>query len=80
MQITSRHCTILILIILAYLGLGISYALATPPLEASDEYKHYPFVQFVQTEGRLPLLEPENPGLWLQEAAQPPLYYLLMTV
>ena len=78
MQITSRHCTILILIILAYLGLGISYALATPPLEASDEYKHYPFVQFVQTEGRLPLLEPENPGLWLQEAAQPPLYYLLM--
>lgn len=78
MQVTSRHRNVLILIILAYLGLGISYALATPPLEASDEYKHYPFVQYVQTTGRLPVLDPDNPGLWLQEAAQPPLYYLLM--
>lgn len=65
-------------IVVAYLLLGVTYLLATPPLEASDEYKHYPVVQYVQVEGRLPVLDPEEPGRWLQEGAQPPLYYLLM--
>jgi 4-amino-4-deoxy-L-arabinose transferase-like glycosyltransferase len=65
-------------ILLLYAVLAISYALATPVLESSDEYKHYPFVQYVQTQSRLPILDPADPGLWLQEAAQPPLYYLLM--
>jgi len=68
----------LLLIVLAYFAVATSYALATPPLEASDEYKHYPVVQYVQTEGRLPVLEVDDPGRWLQEGAQPPLYYLLM--
>ena len=27
---------------------------------------------------KVAVLDPENPGRWLQEAAQPPLYYLLM--
>ena len=66
------------LILLSYLLLGVTFILATPPLEASDEYKHYPVVQHIQTTGTLPILEPENPGRWLQEGAQPPLYYLLM--
>lgn len=70
----------LILILVAYLLIGAGYLLATPPLESSDEYKHYPFVHYVQTEGRLPLLNPADPGRWLQAAAQPPLYYLLMAV
>ena len=78
MKFTTQQRTILLLIISAYLILGISYALATPPLESSDEYKHYPYVQYVQNKKSLPVLDPENPGLWLQEAAQPPLYYLLM--
>jgi hypothetical protein len=68
----------LVLIVVGYITLGVTYALATPPLEASDEYKHYPFVQYVQTQRVLPVLNPDDPGLWLQEAAQPPLYYLLM--
>ncbi len=68
------------LIVLAYCLVGIAYALSTPPLEASDEYKHYPFVQYVQQNWRLPELAPEEPGLWLQEAAQPPLYYGLMAL
>jgi hypothetical protein len=38
----------LVLIVLGYITLGVTYALATPPLEASDEYKHYPVVQYVQ--------------------------------
>lgn len=68
------------LISLAYFLIGIVYALSTPPLEASDEYKHFPFVQYVQQNWRLPELEPEEPGLWLQEGAQPPLYYGLMAL
>ncbi|MCB9421595.1 MAG: hypothetical protein H6667_17450 [Ardenticatenaceae bacterium] len=63
---------------MAYLLLGVSYLLVTPPLESSDEYKHYPVVKYMQTEHSLAVLDPENPGMWLQEGAQPPLYYLLM--
>jgi 4-amino-4-deoxy-L-arabinose transferase-like glycosyltransferase len=80
MKYTTQQRFILLTIIVAFLILGISYALATPPLEASDEYKHYPFVQYVQTTRVLPVLAPDNPGLWLQEAAQPPLYYVLMAI
>jgi 4-amino-4-deoxy-L-arabinose transferase-like glycosyltransferase len=68
----------LIAITLVYLCLGITYALATPPLEASDEFKHYPYVQYVQTEQALPILDLQEPGLWLQDGGQPPLYYLVM--
>jgi 4-amino-4-deoxy-L-arabinose transferase-like glycosyltransferase len=68
----------LILIVVLYAILGITYSLATPPLEASDEFKHYPVVQFIETERRLPVLDPAMPGLWRNEAGQPPLYYALM--
>ena len=68
----------LLLIVGVYLLLAITYALATPPLEASDEYKHYPVVQHIQTQRELPLLDPDEPGRWLQEGAQPPLYYIIM--
>jgi 4-amino-4-deoxy-L-arabinose transferase-like glycosyltransferase len=68
----------LLLILATYLALGVTYALATPVLEASDEYKHYPVVQYVQQRRALPVLDPAAPGRWLQEGAQPPLYYLLM--
>ena len=67
-------------IVLVYVVLGITYALATPPLESSDEYKHYPVVQYLQTQHTLPVLDPDNPGRWLQEAAQPPLYYGFMAL
>ncbi|MGB3715399.1 MAG: glycosyltransferase family 39 protein [Candidatus Promineifilaceae bacterium] len=75
---TERQPRYLALIVLGYVLLAITYALATPPLEASDEYKHYPVVQYVQTQRALPILDPDDPGLWLQEATQPPLYYMLM--
>lgn len=75
---SPRQRQYLVLIILLYIGIALIYALSTPPLEASDEYKHYPVVQYVQTNWRLPISDPEQPGRWRQEAAQPPLYYLLM--
>lgn len=72
------HRRFLLLIIGAYLLLAVIYGLATPPLESSDEYKHYPVVQHIQTQRELPMLDPDDPGRWLQEGAQPPLYYLVM--
>ncbi|MFZ1396899.1 MAG: glycosyltransferase family 39 protein [Candidatus Promineifilaceae bacterium] len=75
---SSRQRLWLGAILLAYALLGLVYMLATPPLESSDEYKHFPVVQFIQMEGQLPILDPDNPGRWLQEGAQPPLYYWLM--
>lgn len=65
-------------ILCAFLLLGVSYVVATPPLESSDEYKHYPVVQHIQTTGTLVILDADEPGLWLQEGAQPPLYYVIM--
>ena len=78
MGLKKGHRRLLLLILLGYVLLAIAYALATPPLESSDEYKHYPVVQYIQTTGRLPVLDPNSPGKWLQEGAQPPLYYLIM--
>ncbi|MCP5098996.1 MAG: glycosyltransferase family 39 protein, partial [Chloroflexi bacterium] len=67
-------------IIIAFFIVGLLYLFSTPPLESSDEYKHYPVVQYIQTQSKLPILDPDDPGLWLQEGAQPPLYYQLMAV
>lgn len=76
---SERHWRpLLTMLTLAFLALGVVYAWSTPPLEASDEYKHFPVVQHIQSTSNLVILDPDNPGRWLQEGAQPPLYYLLM--
>ncbi len=61
-----------------YFVLALVYSWATPPFESSDEYKHYPVVQYIQQAGELVVLDPDNEGKWKQEGAQPPLYYLMM--
>ncbi len=72
------------LLLLIYVTLGVIYSLATPVLEASDEFKHYPYVQYVQTQHDLPVLDPErcrespDECPWLQDGGQPPAYYILM--
>jgi len=65
--------------------MGIVYSLATPVLEASDEFKHYPYAQYVQTHHDLPVLDPDictwpppDDCPWLQDGGQPPAYYVLM--
>jgi len=76
--------TILGLIVAMYLIVGVGYSLAMPVLEASDEFKHYPYVQYVQTHHALPVLDPatclETPSEcpWLQDGGQPPTYYVLL--
>jgi len=81
---TSKRLLALILVV--YTALGTVYSLATPPLEASDEFKHYPYTQYVQTHHDLPVLDPEtclkspDDCPWLQDGGQPPLYYMLMAL
>ena len=58
-----------------YLGLSALFQWATPPLEASDEAAHVGYVLTLQRGHRLPV--PARPGLAMQEALQPPLYYAL---
>jgi len=76
----------LILILVPYVIVGVIYTLVTPVLEASDEFKHYPYVQYVQTHRDLPVIDPrtcrETPSRcpWLQDGGQPPAYYVLMAV
>jgi 4-amino-4-deoxy-L-arabinose transferase-like glycosyltransferase len=65
------------LIIILFLLLSIIYSLATPIFEASDELSHYPYVHYLVTEHRLPVQDPDDVQLWVQEGGQPPLYYLV---
>jgi 4-amino-4-deoxy-L-arabinose transferase-like glycosyltransferase len=76
-QISNPRSQITLLVVL-FLALGVFYSLATPPLEASDEFDHYPYVQYVQTRHALPVMNPDDPEPWRQEGGQPPLYYALM--
>ncbi len=83
-QIKPSTRQILALIVVLYLCAGVIYSLATPVLEASDEFKHYPYVQYLQTSGELPVLDPElcresvDACPWLQDGGQPPAYYALL--
>ncbi len=60
-----------------YVLLGLVYARATPPFEASDELWHFGVVQHLAETGELPIQVPGTPTLWEQEGSQPPLYYLI---
>jgi 4-amino-4-deoxy-L-arabinose transferase-like glycosyltransferase len=69
--------TPLALILAAYLLIVFSYSVANPLFEAPDEHWHYFTAQYIADAGRLPVVA-EVYDEWLgQEAAQPPLYYLL---
>lgn len=68
------------LVILVHLGLGLMYAQATPPLEASDEGAHFGVVQWLVQGRGLPVqevTEPRRETYYHQEGSQPPLYYVL---
>jgi 4-amino-4-deoxy-L-arabinose transferase-like glycosyltransferase len=78
MTFSPRH--LLLPILAAYLLLALAYGVANPLFEAPDEHSHFFTAQYVAETGRLPHVAAE-PDEWLgQEAAQPPLYYLLAAV
>jgi hypothetical protein len=67
----------LILILGAFIALGVTYSIITPIFEAGDEIWHYPFVQHLAMGNGLPIQDPNVETLWKQEGGQPPLYYAL---
>jgi 4-amino-4-deoxy-L-arabinose transferase-like glycosyltransferase len=52
----SLERPILALVVLAYLALGVLYAVLTPPWQVPDEPAHYNYVRYLVEEGRLPVL------------------------
>jgi 4-amino-4-deoxy-L-arabinose transferase-like glycosyltransferase len=67
----------LLLLLAAYLALGLLYSAATPPFEASDEVFHYPFVRHVALGRGLPVQRLDDHELWEQVGFHPPAYYYL---
>jgi len=65
------------ILLAAYLALGLFYALATPPFEASDEVFHYPYVRHIALGRGLPVQEIGVKQPWAQVGSHPPAYYLL---
>lgn len=64
-------------IVALFLILALTYSVATPLFEASDELWHYPFIEHLANGGGLPVQHPDQLGPWRQEGSQPPLYYAL---
>lgn len=65
------------LLLALFVAVGFTYALLTPPFEASDELWHYPMIRHLADGNPLPVqvYDPALAGPWKQEASQPPLYY-----
>ncbi|MBN1965910.1 MAG: glycosyltransferase family 39 protein, partial [Anaerolineae bacterium] len=75
---SQRHRLILIAILALSLLLNAFYATQTPLFETPDEMWHYALVRELATNGLvLPVQDAANPGPWMQEGGQPPLYYFL---
>ncbi len=75
----TRHAGIVIVLTL-FVCLAATYSVVTPLFEASDELSHYPLVKHYAGGGGLPVQDPANPGPWVQEGSQPPLYYWLASL
>ena len=51
-----KHRVILLIIVLAYAGLAVAYAVLTPPWQVPDEPAHFNYIRYVAEEKRLPVL------------------------
>lgn len=71
----------LLLVLAGFLALTVVYSWAIPPLEGSDEYEHFAYINWLITERRFPI---QGEAGWespvRQESGQPPLYYLLASL
>ncbi|UCG23812.1 MAG: DUF2142 domain-containing protein, partial [Chloroflexota bacterium] len=74
---TTDYRKPLALILAIYVLLAIGYGLATPLFEAPDEQHHFFTASAIAANRRLPTTGDEYSHLTGQEAAQPPLYYLI---
>ena len=73
----NRRRAMLALILLGYLLLTLAYGAVNPLFEAPDEHWHFFTAVSIADTGRLPRVEDPPDEFLGQEAAQPPLYYLL---
>lgn len=77
LRTVPRHL-LLVIVVIAYLGLGTIYGIATPIFEAPDEDRHFAYVQHLVKGEGLPVLDVERRHHQVdQEVAQPPLYYMV---
>ncbi|MEE8390490.1 MAG: hypothetical protein V3S14_06795 [Anaerolineae bacterium] len=67
----------LVAIVVTFCILGVIYSIVIPLFEAPDEIWHFSFVQVLATQRALPVQPTEGKNVWLREAGQPPLYYLI---
>lgn len=75
---SSRFRLLLVGIVAVYLALALSHSALVPLFESPDELTHYALVRHLATNGlRLPVQQAADPGPWVQEGNQPPLYYFL---
>lgn len=66
-----------------YVIVGITYAVAAPPLEVSDEPRHYAMVEWLAQGRGLPVQrigQGDADAPYGQEGSQPPLYYAVMAL
>ena len=76
-RMVEKHSRLLLaLILFLYLLLTIGYGVINPLFEAPDEHHHFYTVDYIARNGRLPIANLQEQQL-RQEAAQPPLYYVL---
>ena len=67
----------LTIILVLFCVLGAIHSVAVPLFEAPDEIWHFSFVQVLAAQRSLPVQPTEGKNVWLREAGQPPLYYLV---
>ncbi len=77
LQPPKRGFPPIVLILAAFIVLGITYSVVTPIFEASDELWHYLFVKHLADGNSLPVQDASINQPWRQEGSQPPLYYAL---
>ena len=65
------------LILAGYLLITMAYGMVNPLFEAPDEHWHFFTAVYIAENKQLPIVEEEYDPWLSQEAAQPPLYYLL---
>ncbi len=65
-------------VLIVYLALGLTCGIIVPPFEGLDEPGHFEVVRYIAENNHLPIVgQREEQYQYRQEAAQPPLYYLL---
>jgi 4-amino-4-deoxy-L-arabinose transferase-like glycosyltransferase len=67
----------LVAVVAAFCVLGVVYSVVIPLFEAPDEIWHFSLLRLLATRWSLPVQPTDGKNMWLREAGQPPLYYLV---